>query len=207
MLQCGKLLVLFATVAAIGGSAGAVTIKQLQPDESWADAHWTVTAFSDRIEVDLTKDFKVPNMVDSPLVLEFTLDGNDLNKDIHLVHGAGGEEVTNNTGLAWYDYHFVLVNSAAGMPSFLPQDPEARFTNLGNITSDRFSNVAADANQIHFTGGTVPDGNQVHFSQIRITHNGVNNGVFYLKEIPTPEPAALTLLAAGASVLLKRRRT
>jgi len=186
------------------GSASALVIKQLEPDDSWAAADWSVGLVGDHIEVDLQKEFKSPEMVGSPLVLEFTLEANDIGKDIYLVHGQDGEEVINATGVPWSDFHFVLVN----LPQvpFLPPPADAAFVDLAGVTSDVFGTPsAAGASQIDFLGGPVSAGGVVHFSGIHIAHNDTEGAVFYLKEIPTPEPGSFAVVCFGAGVLLFRR--
>jgi len=188
----------------IAGPASALVIKQVEPDASWAAADWAVNLVGDHIEVSLQKEFKVPEMVGAPLVLEFTLQDNDLGKDIYLVHAGDGEEVINSTGLAWGDFHFVLVNPP--QVPFLPPPAGATFVELSGVSSDLFgAPAAASGSQIDFLGGPVPAGGVVHFSGIRIAHSGGEGAVFYLKEIPTPEPGSFAIVCFGAGVLLFRR--
>jgi len=204
-----RLLRLFAValgVAALAAPAEALVIKQIEPHSSLASSVININDLGGRIEVDLTKDFTDPSMVGSPLILEFTLEASDAGKDIWLVHGADGEEVANNTGVDWTDFHFVLANVPAGLPAFLPQNAAAEFVDLGGVSSDVFGAPAsAAADQIDFEGGPVASGGVVHFSGIHISHNDAVNGIFYLKEIPTPEPAALSLLLVGGALVVWRR--
>lgn len=210
MRSFAVLSALLATVFVLPGQAGAVLIEQIEPDNSLAEASWNIDLVDDHIEVDLTKQFKSPEMMGCPLVLVFTLEDGDAGKDIWLTHNGGlgdvGEEVFNLTDEDWVDFHFVLVNVSPDFPPPLPQFAGAAFTDLGGVTSDVFGDpVSAGPAQIDFAGGPVPNQGVVHFSGIHISHNGAVGGVFYLKEIPTPEPVTLWVLLAGAALLGRRR--
>lgn len=210
MRSFAVLCALFAIVFVLPGQAGALLIEQVEPDNSLAEASWSIDLAGDQIEVDLTKQFKSPEMMGCPLVLVFTLEAGDAGRDIWLTHDGGlgdvGEEVFNLTEVDWVDFHFVLVNVSPGFPAPLPQYAGAAFTDLGGVTSDVFGDpVSAGPTQIDFAGGPVPDQGVVHFSGIHISHNGTVGGAFYLKEIPTPEPVTLCMLLAGAALLRRRR--
>jgi hypothetical protein len=94
------------------------------------------------------------------------------------------------------------------VPPVFPEYVNVSFTNLGNVTSDRFGLPAqALAGRIDFAGATVLSGQTVHFRNIRIAlpSNAQEGDVFYLKQIPTPEPTALAVILLGGLVLLRRR--
>ena len=187
--------------------AGALVITQVDPDESLAIATWSITTETDHLEVDLLKEFYSPDMLYHPVILQFTLEAGDIGKTIWLVHDDSGsdvgESVLNDTGVTWNDYHILLANLPTGMPQYAG----ASFIDLSGVTSDLFgSPVSSDSDEINFAGGPVADGQTVHFSGIRIDYNDVIGGVFYLKQIPTPEPTCVALLALGGVGLFIRRR-
>ena len=202
-----------ATACAI--PASGVTITQIMPavDSNWVDVVWSSSVVDGNVQVDLQKAFNTPEMMGNSMLLQFTLDANDVGKDIWIVHDGGdgndvGEEVLNNTGVTWVDYHFYLVN----VPIF-PSSPfaDAAFVTDANlVTSDAFGDPdLLTAERIDFSGGPVPHGNAVHFTGIRITHNGAEGDIFSLKQIPIPEPGTLLLLVGGALALavVRKRRT
>jgi hypothetical protein len=193
----------------LAAPAGAMIITQLGPDPSVAEATWSEQCGGDHNEVDLTKVFKDPAAMDEPLVLKFTVGYGEEYGLTWVVHYEAdddvGEEVTNLTGEAWWDYHFMLVNVPADSTD--PLFADARFVELDGVTSDVFGDpVSISPYQIDFVGGPVEDQGVVHFSGIHIAHNGVEGAVFYLHQIPTPEPTTLALLLAPALVALRRRR-
>ncbi|KPK79375.1 MAG: hypothetical protein AMJ81_13350 [Phycisphaerae bacterium SM23_33] len=203
-------------MAALAVPAEGLLIQQVEPDASLAEAQFQVFDRGDHIQVDLMKEFKDPFMMGSPLVLQFILEDGDAGKEIrlyHLVDMGGpaeemlGEAVLNSTGLDWLDYHVLLVNVAPNSIPQLPQFADAAFSNPSGVVADYFgSPVAATEDHLDFAGGPLPSGLGMYVDGIVITHNGVPNGVFYLKQIPTPEPAVLSLLAAGALLLTRRRK-
>jgi hypothetical protein len=194
-----------ALAAAVGvwccAEVGAAIIAQVNPSTSLADSTWSATDEPSDVKIDLVTNFKDPAMLGSPLMLKFTLEANDVGKPIWLVHGAGGTEAQNNTGPAWNGFDMLLVN----VSSVLPQYAGAGFDTTKTITSDKFSSVSVVADRIEFTGGTVANGTAVQFSNIWITHSGEAGDVFYLKQIPVPEPATLAVIALGGLGVLARR--
>lgn len=199
-------IAVLAVLGVLAGLAGATPIvTQVEPAASLALAEITVRDMGTHIELDLYKHFYSSQMMGSPLVLQVVLTQADAGKDIWLVNGAGGERVENATGVNWTDFHFVLANVAAGWPQPLPQFADARFV-TGQVSSDVFGVPALMTNtQIDFLGGPLVSGSFATFSGIRISHNGAVDGTFYLKEIPTPEPASLGLMLLGGLAMLRRR--
>jgi hypothetical protein len=194
-----------ALAAAVGvwccAEIGAAIITQVNPFTSLADSTWSATDEPNDVKVDLVTNFKDAAMLGSPLMLKFTLEANDVGKPIWLVHGAGGAEAQNNTGPAWNGFDMLLVN----VSSVLPQYAGAGFDTAKTITSDKFSSVSVAADRIDFSGGTVANGTAVHFSDIWIAHSGGAGDVFYLKQVPVPEPATLAVIGLGGLVVLARR--
>ena len=212
MRLLSRIAICLTVAATFALPASAVTITQLTPavDSNWVDVAWSSAAVGGHIEVDLQKAFNVPEMMGNSVLLQFTLDEGDIGKEIWIVHDGGdgndvGEAVLNNTGVTWWDYHLYLVN----VPAF-PSSPfaDAKFvTDADLVTSDAFGDPdLLTVERIDFSGGPVLDGNGVHFTGIRITHNGSEGDIFYLKQIPTPEPGTLLLLATGTLAVVRKRR-
>jgi hypothetical protein len=181
--------------------AGAAVVVQVDPDESLAEANWVVIAEANYIKLDLTKHFKSPEMLDTPIKLKITLEANDVGKPLWIVHGTGGEEVLNSMCVTWTSYEMLIAN----VSQQLPQYAGAAFDTSKAVTSDKFITVVMDSDSIDFSGGTVANGETVHLSGIWITHTGGAGDVFYLKEMPVPEPMTLGLLALGGLGVLGRR--
>lgn len=214
MRLLSRVLICVTAATAFAIPASAVTITQITPavDSNWVDVIWSSSEVDGHIEVDLQKAFNTPGMMGNPVILEFELDEADIGREIWIVHDGGdgndvGEEVLNNTGVTWWDYHLYLVN--------IPDVPSWPFADAGFVTDTNVTIITSDAfgapdqvtaDRIDFSGGPVGDGNTVHFSGIRITHNGSEGDIFYLKQIPTPEPGTLLLLAAGALAVVRKRR-
>lgn len=128
------------------------------------------------------------------------------------------EIITNSTGVAWTDFHMQLING-----NDAAFDPAATANSGGpgpiGFTIDPFTQAAftPDNRGLDLWDGVVSDqttwtpGNGVAGGQLWIdvaVGDGVNQPftLFTLKETPTPEPAALMLLAIGGLALLQRRR-
>jgi hypothetical protein len=190
-------------LAVMAANCGATTIIQTNPDTSLVATSWGYGGGSSTQgsadSPSLTATFKSPTMIDTPLMLQFTLDAGDL----------GGRQlqlspvINNQTGLAWSDFHLIVVN----LPSALPEYCNASFTDLGGVTSDVFgAPTSAAGNEIDFTNGTLPSGQGTTIGGLHITFGNAQIGdVFYIKAIPTPEPATLSLLAIMLGGLVMRR--
>lgn len=111
------------------------------------------------------------------------------------------EIVTNDTDVAWTDYHLAIVNVTGS-----DADAAAAFDLASlSISVDRFASLTLDATTMGFADGVVPVGETLNLG-FTITTNGAVDGLFLLKQYPTPEPATLLLLAGGAISVLRRRR-
>lgn len=125
------------------------------------------------------------------------------------------EDVTNNTGLPWFDFHLLILGSdaafdptrtaASGGPATLGWD-------VSPFTSYSFPNTTtlnleggAVPNGGHWTPGVEPNGGAL-FIDVVPNSEPETFTTFQLKEQPTPEPAALTMLALGAAFMLRRHK-
>jgi hypothetical protein len=201
MFHIVRLSLAVVVVALFTSQAGALAIQRVEPDGSLADFDATITYGDRDIQVDLDKEFKSSEMIGHSLNLQFTCEAADVGKEIWI-----SEQVTNQTGATWTAFEMVLLNQGP----FVPGNANAAFTS-STPTSTRFSSVDQTSSDLYFYDGTVPDltpvaVSTVGFSDIHISHNTGVGMIFNLKEIPTPEPMTLSLLAAGAGLLLKRRK-
>jgi hypothetical protein len=132
------------------------------------------------------------------------------------------EAITNQTGVAWLDFHFDITDSgdaqfnvAATAGSGGP--PPIGFS-IAPFTTAVFGNSVAGPNTVlDIAGGVVPNGATWNpgagpggDGALWITtnpHTSAPYTVFTLKERPTiPEPSSLAILALGALPLLRRSR-
>ncbi|HUT59085.1 MAG TPA: PEP-CTERM sorting domain-containing protein [Phycisphaerae bacterium] len=207
--------VVLAAFVLLAPQAGAVMITQLDPDDSYADADWTISNEPNAsvILVGLRVEYFKPEMIGSPVLLQFVLDANDLDlsgapKDIHLVNYGDLDDpnvsLINSTGVTWEDFHVLLVN----VPTYLAEYAAAGFTDLAGVDSDPFGTPTVSASdRLGFDGATLSDrGSEALLRGVHVEHNGTDGGVFYIKLIPTPEPATLALLVVGAAAIVTRRR-
>jgi hypothetical protein len=192
----------------LSSSAWGLTITQSTPDTSLANADWAISYPSSTVvAVGLKIDFLKPETLNSPVTLQFVIDSADVGlaapKEIQLVNFFNAADpnavATNLTGVPWTDFHFILVN----VPLF---SAGASFSNFAGTSSTPWgAPVVANATNLDFAGAVVASGSAADFTGITIDYNNTAGRVFYLKIVPTPEPATLTLLAVGAVALLRRR--
>ena len=124
------------------------------------------------------------------------------------------ESIQNSTGVDWTDFHLILLGGNAVF------DPVSTANSGGPAPIgwkiDPFAQAAFDANlkRLDIWGGLVPDGG-LWQPGIDPAGGGLwinafpNPDVFTsftLKETPTPEPAAMVLLASGGAVILLSKR-
>jgi len=118
------------------------------------------------------------------------------------------ELVTNNTGVAWSDFHMYIgfgpagFNQAESTP--LSTDP---FTQPATFLKPiGWNNLPT---QIDFQGGTVPDGGIFRPGETQgqiVIDTAPMDTIFMLKEVPTtPEPASLLIVACGWLAARRRR--
>jgi len=133
------------------------------------------------------------------------------------------ESLSNQTGADWLDFHWVLFQH--GHASFnqgvtiYTDDPGVNFPPAGvfdvyPFTQYVWDNAAVDIQKLSLSGGLIPDNGSWFPGLLSSGYLEINVDIdaapeefsFSLKELPTPEPATLSLLAIGALALLRRRR-
>ena len=132
------------------------------------------------------------------------------------------EAITNLTGVAWTDFHWILSKFVyASFNSDVPVytgDPGDTPPGVWDIYPFKGSSWQSSqtTDQLNVFDGVIPDLGVWYPGirssgalEINVDLDGApRNFSFDLKELPTiPEPATLTLLAAGAAVLIRRRRS
>lgn len=189
--------------------ASALNISQWDPDGSLATTSWAVQSFNDHIEVNLTTALLTSDMIEYPLTLVFTLQAGDAGKPIWLVNNTPtdvGMASQNSTGVAWGSVQFGLVNMPVGFPTY----SAAAFSTSTAVGSNQFRSVDVSSDTVYFSDGLVLDGSGANFKGMVITDTGSTGGMFRLEQYVTdaviPEPATLSLLAAGGLLWLGRRR-
>lgn len=210
----GRTAVVLLLLAAVAAPAKALVITQTEPDATWAKAFVQApVVVNGHIEVGLSEEFYADSKVNSPLTLQFRLEAADAGMDIWIVNHNNGSDpnqsVLNLTGKPWNHFEFLLVNTS----SFLPNYCNATLLNPSGVVSDAFGSPTDAGNDpvnnygyIDYNGPWLFSGSNVDFAGIEIAHESITNGVFYLKEIPAPEPATMALMFVGAGALLTRWR-
>lgn len=160
-----------------------------------------------------------PGGLFEPISITFTQTSPNAVPNIVIVE----EAITNQTGVAWLDFHFDITDS--GDAAFNPAataasgGPAPIGFSVSPFTTAVFGNSGSGPNtSLDMAGGVVPDG-ATWFPGAGPGGNGdlwITANVrpttpfttFTLKERPTiPEPSSLALLGLGALPLLRRRRS
>ena len=110
------------------------------------------------------------------------------------------KDVDNDTNFAWTDYHIKVTRNqpftidTAGTPG-------SDWTNTIIPVSLQGSDYVGEID--YFAGTPIPVGGSGHF-QFKVSFS--NDAHFIIQQVPTPEPASLSLLAVGGLMLLRRKR-
>ncbi len=127
------------------------------------------------------------------------------------------ESVTNQTGVAWTDFHWALpqaggsgnawFNKALSTPfNTAPFNNQSWADNYGFGDPNKQTDFNVDGGVVlpntSFFPGLINGNGQLNM-EVDLTSADTD---FVLKEFPTPEPATLALLAIGAMSLIRRRR-
>ncbi len=135
------------------------------------------------------------------------------------------ENIANSTGSDWTDFHWLLFRH--GIAGFNQEmtNPTTDVQEYGWLISPFTQytweqNPALDVEMLSVEGGVVLDNESFHAgtgsgTMVIDIDLGLNDApidappspaIFKLSQMPTPEPATLTLLAVGGVALLRRRR-
>jgi len=173
-------------------AADAIVVTQLSPTATLAELN---TYFPSSSGWTVQKTFHEFLWESSPVILVLQIEVEDGDNVIAI-----DELVTNDTDVAWTDYHLILANFDG-----TPIDANAAFDPASvAVANSAFADVAADGEQIFLSGGTVDPDAEFSLEFVINTDDAPGTG-FLLKQYATPEPVALLLLAAGALTLRRRR--
>ncbi len=122
------------------------------------------------------------------------------------------ESITNNTGVDWTDYHWLLGDQAA---AFNINDTESSnfsinpFTNMTWVAAAGWGTSYASA--LNVDGGLVAAGETytpgLDSGRLYINVNlALENSDFSFAQNPTPEPASMLLMGLGAVAVIRRKR-
>ena len=117
------------------------------------------------------------------------------------------EEVYNNTGIAWTDYHFELGYGLGPAFQRSSSTDGLFFISGSSLAFPLMTPIGTpEWDELSFAGGTVPPLSWADFNLWVDLPNGVDPFIFTLRQWPTtsviPEPAALVLAALGFWCLL-----
>lgn len=151
-----------------------------------------LTNTSDPTVLDLTKTF---NSLD-PIVLTFTVG--------HIDGGPGTpysvtEEITNNTGQSWIDFHFTISEPTTGGEGVV-------FTNFNNSALTGFTldaPTSSDPRHLNFIGELGAGSTATATFDLSPFDPGAGNTTtFTLTQVPTiPEPETYAMLLAGLGLM------
>jgi hypothetical protein len=189
------------SVESSGGSTSVMLDRNLYTDDQGRRC----------VEIEISKDL-------SPIYLNFfqaALDNATANRIIIV-----DENITNLTGVPWYDFHWFVgytdvaqFNRELTYPTVNPNSNEPGWSIDPFTTHDWPSGQTVGADELSVAGGTVPNNSVFHPGLVSgnlvidINLDGDSMVHFFLKELPTiPEPANVLLIGCGSMALLRRRR-
>jgi hypothetical protein len=173
-----------ALVLSFGGLAGA-GITKLQ--NSWLDKEELISGTINWVDSASTLQL-VETWDTMGSVTSSTTGTADVDPVIHIT-----KQINNDTGFAWTDYHLQISGQGA---AYVP----------GSATSDRFSTIVENGNNIDFFSPLiVPVNDSVTLGfDIKVPSGTFS---FSISQTPTPEPATIGLLGLGALTIIRRRRS
>ena len=181
-----KTMIIFCIVLILffGGLAGA-GITNLQ--NSWLDKDELISGTINWVDsastLQLLETWGAMGSVTSS-----TIGAADVDPFIHII-----KQINNDSGFAWTDYHIQISGQGA---AYIP----------GSATSDRFSTVVENGNNIDFFSPLiVPVNDSVTLGfDIQVASGTFS---FSISQTPTPEPATIGLLGLGALTILRKKRS
>jgi hypothetical protein len=181
-----KTMIIFCIVLILllGGLAGA-GITNLQ--NSWIDNAELISGTINWLDSDSTLQL-LETWGTMGSVTSSTIGEADVDPIIHI-----SKQINNNSGFTWTDYHIQISGQGS---VYIP----------GSATSDRFSTIAENGNNIDFFSPlTVPVNDSVTLGFDIQVASGIFS--FSISQMPTPEPATICLLGLGALTMIRRRRS
>jgi hypothetical protein len=180
-----KTMIIFCLVLilAFGGLAGA-GITSLQT--GWLDNQELVSGTINWIDSTSTLQL-LETWGAMGSVTSSTIGAADVDPVIHIT-----KQINNDSGFTWTDYHIQIAGQGI---AYVP----------GSATSDRFSTIVENGNNIDFfSPASVPVNDSVTIGfDIQVPSGQFG---FSISQMPTPEPATVGLLALGSFALSRKRK-
>ncbi len=171
------------------------------------------------VAIEISKKFRFGPDPDTGVFPSITLDFSQTKPDAETAARIylADETVTNLTGAEWQDFHWVLFRHGTAQfnqdKTNVTTDVNENGWLIAPFTEHEWTvNDASDTEELSVWGGSVPadgvffPGNGSGNLVIDLELTGPDPASFTFKQIPTPEPTVLCLLAAGGAGLLARRK-